>query len=99
MIVAVFWGFGATCVLTETRPQLAGQDDVVVNLGEMSIAGLLLGFRRVASCAGLRCVMCCSVVCEFACWRGTFLYESSSAIVNLSIPVVGLDSTAMMCAA
>lgn len=60
-------GFGAACVLTETWPQLAGQDDVVVNLGEMSIAGLLLGFRRVASCAGLGCVMCCSVVCEFAC--------------------------------
>jgi hypothetical protein len=39
-------GAAAAGVLARTWPELAGQDDVVVNLGEMSIAGLPGGFLQ-----------------------------------------------------
>jgi hypothetical protein len=37
-------GAAAAGVLAGTWPELVGQDDDVVNLGDMSIAGLPLGF-------------------------------------------------------
>lgn len=39
-------GFGATCVPTETWPQLAGQDDVVVNPWGDEHSWLAAGFSE-----------------------------------------------------
>jgi hypothetical protein len=39
-------GAAAAGVLQATRPELVGQPDLVVNLGDMTISGLPLGFLR-----------------------------------------------------